>query len=741
MLSNPTISVARPAHSRILHTCRCVRLCSALVLALAAPLAWAGAEPSGATHDRQPDIQDAQHLDKIVVTASVDPLTTEGTGAYSTGGETTATRLPLTLRETPASVSVVTRAKMNDFGLDDANAVLANTTGVNVERIETNRTYYSARGFDVTNFLVDGLGMPFTHGAQWGNLDMVVYDHVEVLRGANGLLSFTGNPSATINFVRKRPTEYFQGIAALTLGSWDTRRLMLDLSGPLSESGNVRGRVIALDQNGDSYLDRYSLHKQVFSGIVEVDLDEATLLSAGFTYQKNRPEGSMWGALPLFYTDGTPTDFDRSTSTATDWAYWNSNDARAFVGLDHRLGNDWTLKLSLNHRRFGNTSDLFFMTGTPDADTGLGLTSYPSHYTGLVRQDVADVSVSGPFTLGGRKHQLVAGLDVARNRNQGLSLYGNDIGTPLPPLDEWRGDYPKPAFDASSDDARFNIHRQSAYLTVRWSLADPLTLITGASLTRMRGRGDSYGVPYRYDATHTTPFAGLVYDFGKHLSAYASYAKIFNPQTQVDVNNHVLDPINGSSLEAGIKGAWYGGQLNAALSVFRVRQNHFAEQAGFNASTGQFYYRGSNATSKGYELDVAGRLGDRWQISAGYTHMQIDDETGAAARTYVPRQNFNLAASWRVPGVDGLKLGATWRWQSVIWRDQGVLDTQGHEIVTRQGAYGLLGLMASYAFTPSWKATFNIDNVTDEKYINSLYWDQGFYGAPRHYRLDIRWTF
>src|SRR5690625_558748 len=301
MHSTPEGRAVAPARSRL--SCRHARLAVALALCLAAPLAWAGnhAEPAAADFPA-PNAQNVKRMHGVITTADINPLTTEGTGAYSTGGETTATRLPLTLRETPESISVVTRAKMNDFGLDDASAVLANTTGVQVQHVETSRTYYSARGFDITNFLVDGVGMPFTHGAQWGNLDTAVYDHVEVLRGANGLLSFTGNPSATVNFVRKRPTKYFQGIASLSLGSWNTRRLMLDLSGPLDDSGSVRGRVVALDQKGDSYLDRYSLDTRVFYGTIEANLGAATTLSAGFTYQKNEPTGTLWGALPLYYS-------------------------------------------------------------------------------------------------------------------------------------------------------------------------------------------------------------------------------------------------------------------------------------------------------------------------------------------------------------------------------------------------------------------------------------------------------
>ena len=59
----------------------------------------------------------------------------------------------------------------------------------------------------------------------------------------------------------------------------------------------------------------------------------------------------------------------------------------------------------------------------------------------------------------------------------------------------------------------------------------------------------------------------------------------------------------------------------------------------------------------------------------------------------------------------------------------------------RQDAYALLGLMARYAFAENWDATLNLDNVTGEKYIPSLYWEQGFYGAPRNVSLSVSYRF
>ena len=135
------------------------------------------------------------------------------------------------------------------------------------------------------------------------------------------------------------------------------------------------------------------------------------------------------------------------------------------------------------------------------------------------------------------------------------------------------------------------------------------------------------------------------------------------------------------------------------------------------------------------------RLTPGWEISAGYTQLGITGDRGTNVRTYVPRRTLHLSTSYRVPALRGLKVGANLRWQDAITRDQGVLDTQGREIVTRQAAYALLGLMARYDFDPSWSATLNVDNVTNRKYLTSLYWDQAYYGAPRHYSLNVTWRF
>jgi outer membrane receptor for ferric coprogen and ferric-rhodotorulic acid len=65
--------------------------------------------------------------------------------------------------------------------------------------------------------------------------------------------------------------------------------------------------------------------------------------------------------------------------------------------------------------------------------------------------------------------------------------------------------------------------------------------------------------------------------------------------------------------------------------------------------------------------------------------------------------------------------------------------------VTEQGSYAVIDLMASYDFARNWNATLNVNNVTDEKYIESLKKfgtsAQGFYGAPANASMTVSWVY
>ncbi|WP_374568780.1 TonB-dependent siderophore receptor [Ideonella sp.] len=677
-------------------------------------------------------------LERIVVTGQAEQG--DDGDAYRARGSSFATGLDLTLRETPQSISVVTRSLMDDFKLNSVNDVLSLSAGVVVEKVETDRTYYTARGFDIVNFQVDGIGIPMSYGLVDGDLDTAVYERVEVVRGAGGLLASTGNPSATINFVRKRPTAAFQASAGLLLGSWDQQRVDADVSGALNEVGSVRGRVVLAAEDKGSYLDRYHLKKAVFHGVVEADLGDNTLLTAGHAQQANRPKGNLWGALPLWTTDGTPTDYDTSTSTAPGWTYWNADIGQTFVELQHQLANGWQLRGALTHKSISSQGRLFYVYGEPDAVTGAGTQAWPSRYDMDNTQNIVDLRASGRFELWGRPQALVLGASASRSGLHEVSNHGQGIGTALPDLATWDGDFPVPVFDGGGGGASFVDRQQSLYAAARLRPADGLQFIVGANATWVDSQGESYGASRGKKENKATPYLGMVYDLTPTLSAYGSYTAIFLPQSEMGADFKRLATADGRNLELGLKAEWLDKKLLGTLALFTSRQNNlasFLRQAPDPDGHVVSVYEGVDTLSQGFELELAGALTPNLKISAGYTQLEIEDTDGEKARTFTPRQLLRLAGSWQA--LDALTLGATVAWQSVIYRDD--VTALGTPVRTRQEAYALLDLMARYQFNPRWSATLNLENLTNQKHFTSLYWSQSYYGAPRSMSLSLDWAF
>jgi len=677
------------------------------------------------------DTQDDLPLEKIAVYGQHHKN-------YITEEAQSATKLGLTIKETPQSISVVSRALMDDFSLDDINAVLESTPGVTVEQIETDRTYFKARGFEITNFLIDGLGTPQTSGSIQGTLDTAIYDRVEIVRGANGMMTGAGNPSATINMVLKKPTYTTQANASASYGSWNNKRVDIDVSTPINDEHAVR--AVFTKQDKESYLDRYETDKTIAYLAYEGKLTDDTLLSINYVNQQKDADSPLWGALPLYYTDGSPTDYDESTSTAADWSYWDNSAERIYVTLEQNLSATWVAKARYAHIKNEQNSELFYVYGTPDKDTGLGLTGYASRYDYKDTQDLFDLYASGKFELFSLEHDLSFGISQANMDFNDQSLYDYSTGNgfpAMPDLATWDGIAPEATLVDKPDGSDVQNTQRSAYVSTRIKLADPLSILAGVRYTDWETKGTAYSVVQTRDDSEVIPYIGTVYDFTESLSAYASYTETFVPQKELDINAEQLAPVIGKSAEVGLKAQLLDEQVFVTLAYFDAKQDGLAVALPGSLPSDTRYYAADGINSDGFEIELSGRLTDDLSASISFSNLSIDGDE--LVKDYTPENQLKMAATYQVPFIDGLTLGANYRWQDSISRVQ-VKDPAGNALATtKQDAYGLLDLMATYEITQNVGVTFNVNNSTDEKYINSLYWAQGYYGAPRNYSLSVNW--
>ena len=685
----------------------------------------------------QADKTDASvhELSEITVGASASGEVANDTESYAPKkAVSSATGLSMSLRETPQSVSVTTRTEMDDFGQNTMNDVLANTTGITVQKYETDRSEYNARGFDIDTFKYDGVGSPSGRPGVRGELDTALFERVEVIRGANGLMAGAGEPSAVVNFVRKRPTRDARASIGLTGGSWDTYRADGDLSGSLTD--NVRARVVTAYRDGNSYLDRYEKERGVLYGVVEVDLTENTLFTVGYSRQEDNADQNMWGSLPLFYAYGTPTDFSVSTSTGADWAFWDTVKEDAFFELAHQFDNGWEGKAVYQYRKWVGDSKLLYLFGNPTRDLD-GMFAYPSKFQSYERQETVDLSARGPYEVGGRVHEMVIGFNRGKVRPKEMSIFADFGGSRFTPIDSeqvFTGDFPEPAFDGEQEGSDWVDRYLGGYLATRLNLADPLTAVVGARYQDVESEGEAYGATRTTSASELIPYAGVIFDLTEQHSLYTSYTTIFNPQTEQKPDGNRLDPIEGVNIEYGLKSEWFQGRLNTSLVAFETEQKNVAEE--IDNGTPIAEYRGEDFDSGGYEAEVSGEVMRNWNISAGYSYLDIeDDDEGNELRTYIPEETFTLATTYRPAGLEKLKVGMTVNWQSTVTNTSG-----GNE--SKQESYALVNLMAGYDFTDNFNAKLRVNNVTDEKYLSSLrYFGQSYYGAPTNANLSLNYTF
>lgn len=665
----------------------------------------------------------------------------KGYNAHSASG---ASRLELDIIDIPQSVSVITASQMKDYQLIDIDAVLDTATGVNVERIETDRTYYTARGFDITNFQVDGVGLPLTSGNNHADEDTAIYDRVEVIRGANGLMTGVGNPSATINFIRKRPSMDNELNINGTLGSWDNKRLELDGSYNFTDSTAVRAVVVA--QDADSYLDRYQKEKNIYYVFLKHQLTENTEISLSHTVNDSKATGNNWGANPLFYTDGSATDYDVSTSTSANWSNWDITKQNTVFEVSHLFSNGWQVRGTYSHKTTDEDTELFYVYGTPDKETELGLFGYASEYDNDDKHDLVDLYLTGEFELFGREHEFVVGANHSSMEGEEVSLYDYTTGNGfpvMPPLTEWDGNTPKPTFADGKIGSDVERDQNAVYFTARFSITDDFHLTAGGRQNDWKIKGDSYGVAQDASDSQFIPYIGGVYQLTENMVAYASYTETFVSQTELDIDNNVLDPITGKSQEVGIKSSLFDDNFLATVTYFETSQVNVARYDDRSSPAEPRYIGTDGVKSSGFEFDLAGELLPGLQTSIGFTSfdIKVDDELDANVANYTPEMLFKVAATYQIPQIEGFTIGMNMRWQDDVSRLQGVVGdgftNAGDDIITKQDAYAVVGLMARYEFTEQLSLTVNAYNVTDEKYLNSLYWGQGYYGAPSNYSATI----
>jgi outer membrane receptor for ferric coprogen and ferric-rhodotorulic acid len=515
---------------------------------------------------------------------------------------------------------------------------------------------------------------------------------------------------------------------------------------------------VAAFEDSDSFVDFVRDRKELAYGVVQYDITPALTATAGVDYQHTN--GVPQGTGVVFYKDGGDIGLPRSTYLGVDWNRRTTRTTNLFGDLTWQLGSGWRTKLAASYQWYGDDKVFLSASGSGvDRVTGLGpLLNYASASDNDNTQAGADMYASGPFNLFGRQHELVIGANIRSSNSISRSVALTGYDSVMPNVTNWDPtSLPAPVIGDYTSQSQIKTQQSGIYSTARLKLADPLTLMLGArvswwkydsintNLTNGTVTSSGYNV-----AQQVTPYVGLVYELNDQFSVYASYTDIFQPQNAIDRYGKLLDPIVGANYEAGIKGEFMDGRLNASLAIFRIDQTNRAQTdldgpkpCPYTTSDYCSIAEGK-VRSEGIEIDVSGEIAPGWQLYAGHTfnttkYVQDRANEGKQFNTRTPKHMTKLFTSYRLPGnLSQFTVGGGFTWQTEF-----EYSNTARTINIRQGAYAVASAMVRYDITPSVSATLNIGNLFDKSYYRRIAHERAYnyYGEPRSVMLSLRARF
>lgn len=663
------------------------------------------------------------------------------------------------LRETPQSVSVTTRQRLDDQNLRTLDEALANTTGLIVEQSSSHERSYYSRGFEIQTVQYDGVATQRGSGF-FISPDLSVFERVEVLRGPAGLFTGAGNPGGTINLVRKRPLKTDRIELQAAAGRWDNYRTVVDANRVFNESGTLRARVIGAYEDKKSFYDVADAERGVAYAIVEADLAPSTTLGVGIHREENNST-PFYGGLPRF-ADGGDLGLPRSTYLNAAWSDNQITSTTAFAELRHHFNDDWKLRVAFNRMREDNYDLSGSAFGPVSRATSVGptISSFGAHLLG--EQKAADATLEGNFNAFGRRHDVLVGANwMQRDYDSTSQLYtvANPIVNPFTfnPLDYLTA----PNVPARAATRSLTALEQSGiYASLRFALTDSVKLVTGGRASNWKSSTfnlvtNAYSTQPYEEKGEFTPYGALQWDFAPEWTTYLSYAEIFRSQaTQYTANGEHLDPATGSNIEAGLKGALFGGRLNGSLAVFRILEENRSQSDPLNPAPcpanptlGGCFVAEGEVRSEGLDAELTGQLAPGLEVGAGYTWNQtkyLRDRTATGLpsanenqplSTFTPRHLARIWASWR-PSGSAWSVGGGVNAQSETYKTSGALRFA-------QAGYAVWSGRVGYKINRNLLASVNFNNIFDKHYYRTLGSTSGsnWYGEPRNVTATLQAVF
>jgi len=656
---------------------------------------------------------------------------------YRSLSATGATKTDALLMDLPQSARVLTSDLLRDAGVTTLAGALDLASGISKQSpLGGLWDSYAMRGFTGDpNFGSDYMVNGFSSSRGYNGMrDGGNTQNVEVLKGPASALYGRGEPGGTVNITTKKPKSAPEYSADVSLGSFQTRRAALDLTGPLSET--IAYRLNAAHEEGHSFRDTLKVERSLFAPSFIWLAGEHTTVSYEIEAVRQRAPfdrgvvavNGKLGAVPVSRFLGEPGDGPMTVKSLGQQLF-----------IHHALSDDWTVQAGASWR----DSELrgYSTEANKLLADGRTLNRQRRHRDFSATDVSARLEVLGKFRTGTLAHEVLAGIDAYRFDDHRVQLRRNPSAANAYAIDIFN-----PVYGGRAAPLALSIDTQEGQQARGLYAQDQIDL--GTLWKALLGvRRDSYtqdvtnhrlNVSNRQSLSATSPRAGLVYQPSTMWSLYASAARGFRPNSGISIDNQAFPAERSRSYELGAK--LETGRLTGTVAVYDIRKSNVLTT---NPANTDFAIAAGEVGSRGLELDVSGELASGLRVSGAYAYTNATvtrgDNTIVTGSRFanVPRHSANLLATQQFAlGTGTASVGGGFQY---------VGERLGDVAVSSQftlPAYTTARLLASYSPNARLRLALSVENLFNRSYYASSYsqlWVAP--GAERTLNLNAHYRF
>ncbi|WP_102224429.1 TonB-dependent siderophore receptor [Acidimangrovimonas sediminis] len=672
--------------------------------------------------------QDADDTAKSTVLQAINVKGGDDADTSIVAHETdSSTKMPTSLLDTPAAVSVVTAKSVQDRDATNMQQVLSYTAGVNVNEYgsDSRYDYFRIRGFSEMELGTYRDGLP-VRGAGWTfmRLQPYAFDRFDVVKGSNSSLFGLNAPGGLVNATTKMPKDHSFGHAYVTAGN-HLRGAGVDFGGPLGKSDVWSYRVTAKVQNGDTGASD-SRDDQRYVGLaLRYQPDSTTRLTFMADYSSYNtslsypvPLGS--GISPETFLGEPDFNYNKGQSRSLGYRF------------DHEFGGGLSLHQTARYTWFElEDRQVYPSSSDPTADRDAFSTQ------GRNRQFAIDTRLQYDTMIGNVRSRTLAGVEYDWFSEQEVDLYGSAPGT---------GSFTDPTYCGLSCitlgpymDWTPSQTSKALYLQQELTFQNRWIVTLGARYDHVttEGLGADGGMTSRRD-NNISKRLGVTYKITPELSAYANYSQSFQPNFwDVDAG-----PKEGRQVEVGMKFRPQNFNGQFGVSAFDLTQSNVST---YVSPTVQEQI--GKVRVRGVELEGKTALTDRINLTAAYSwwdaKITADGSYGTGGSgsnlgnrpALVPTQVASLWADYTLPGNarrGDMTFGLGVRFVGTSYADDAnTLRNKAHTVVDALYRYGL---------TQNVDLSVNVSNLFDKKYIATTYGGMEYYGPRRSISATVRYS-